>query len=115
MQFCVYGAPVANKYYHAKKRSDEFSLDYLYRLNVIGLRAKLKIKDGSPKIQKDHVEHYISTLDDPDLADHLAMLCLMDVKEMEEALRARKRQKMLRSKMLFGSSKFRQKAPVPPD
>lgn len=82
---------------------------------MIGLRAKLKVKDGSPKIQKDHVEHYISTLDDPDLADQLTMLRLKDVEELEEVLSARKLQKMLRVNMLFGSSKFRQKALVPPD
>ena len=90
-------------------------MDYLYRLNVIGVRAKIKIKDGPPKIQKEHVEHYIETLDDPELADQLTMLRLADVDELEDVLRARQRTKARRGKVLFGSSKFRQKAPVPPD
>ena len=114
MQFCGLGVPVARQYYHAKKRADESPLDYLYRLNVIGLRAKIKIKDGSPRIQKDHVEHYIETLDDPELADQLTMLRLADVEELEDVLRARQRTKARRGKVLFKTSKFRQKAPVPP-
>ena len=80
MQFYSLGVPVARQYYHAKKRSDESPLGYLYRLNVIALRAKLKIKNGSPKIQKKHVEHYIETVDDTELADQLTMLRLADVK-----------------------------------
>ena len=49
MQFCGLGVPVARQYYHAKKRSDESSLDYLYHINVIALRLKMKIKSVSPK------------------------------------------------------------------
>ena len=82
---------------------------------MLGLRAKLKIKDGMPKIQQEHVEHYIETLDDHELADQLTMLRLADAEELEEVLRARQRSKVRRGKALFGSSKFRQKAPVPPD
>ena len=115
MQFCGLGVAVALQYYHAKKRPDESPLDYLYRLNVIGLRAKIKIKDRPPKIQKEHVEHYIKTLDDPELADQLTLLRLADVDELEDVLRARQRTKARRGKVLFGSSKFRQKAPIPPD
>lgn len=54
-------------------------------------------------------------LDDPDSAHHLKMLGLIDVKELEKVLRALKRQKVQRGKMMFGSSKFRQKGPGPPD
>lgn len=116
MQFCGLGVPVARQYYHAKKRSEESPLDYLYRLNVVGLRSKLKIKDGPPEIQRKHVEHYIETLYDPELADQLTMLRLADVEELEEVLRARQRTKARRGKVLFGSSKFLQKIPTaPPD
>ena len=62
----------------------------------------MKIKDGPPKIQKDHVDHYITTLDDPDLADLLTALRLADVEELEEVLRARQRTRARRGKMLFG-------------
>ncbi|CAH0481087.1 unnamed protein product [Peronospora belbahrii] len=115
MQFCGLGVQVARQYYHAKKRSDESPLGYLYRLNVIGLRAKIKIKDGPPKIQKEYAEHYIETLDDPDLADQLTVLRLADVEELEDVLRARQWTKARRGKMLFGSGKFRQKALITPD
>ncbi|CAI5721616.1 unnamed protein product [Peronospora farinosa] len=106
---------LGRSYYHAKKRSKETPLDYLYRLNVLGLRAKIKIKDGSPKIQKDHVDHYILTVDDLKLAYKLTMLRLADVEELEEVLTACQRTKARRGKMLFGSNKFRQKAPALPE
>ncbi|OWY98377.1 hypothetical protein PHMEG_00030875 [Phytophthora megakarya] len=44
----------------------------LYRLNVAGLRARLKIKDGSAKDRRGHVDHYIETLEDQALAERLA-------------------------------------------
>ena len=57
-----------------KKRPDEYPLDYLYRWNVIGLRAKLKIENGPPKIQKDMTCRALyENLDDPELADQLTM------------------------------------------
>ncbi|OWY98720.1 hypothetical protein PHMEG_00030446, partial [Phytophthora megakarya] len=57
IQYCGHGVSVASQYYHARRRSDESPLDYLYRLNVAGLRARLKIKDGSAKDRREHVDH----------------------------------------------------------
>ncbi|OWZ08881.1 LOW QUALITY PROTEIN: hypothetical protein PHMEG_00018503, partial [Phytophthora megakarya] len=71
--------------YHARKRSEETPFDYIYRLNVAALRAKLKIKDGNPKARREHVDHYIETLGDPDLADRLTLLRLADVDKLEES------------------------------
>ncbi|OWY95575.1 LOW QUALITY PROTEIN: hypothetical protein PHMEG_00034386, partial [Phytophthora megakarya] len=95
----------------ARKRSEETPLDYLYRLNVAALRAKLKIKDGNPNACREHVDHYIETLGDPELADRLTLLQLADVDELEEVLRARERAKSRQRRSAFGS-KFRQKAPA---
>ncbi|OWY90837.1 hypothetical protein PHMEG_00040853 [Phytophthora megakarya] len=92
-------------------RSEETPLDYLYRLNVATLRAKLKIKDGNPKAHREHVDHYIETLGDPELADRLTLLRLADVDELEEVLRARERAKSRQRRSAFGS-KFRQKVPA---
>ncbi|OWY95759.1 hypothetical protein PHMEG_00034157 [Phytophthora megakarya] len=47
IQYCGLGVSVARQYYLTRRRSDESPLDYLYQLNVAGLRARLKIKDGS--------------------------------------------------------------------
>ncbi|OWZ03982.1 LOW QUALITY PROTEIN: hypothetical protein PHMEG_00024198 [Phytophthora megakarya] len=44
---------LAWQYYHARKRSEETPLDYLYLLNVAALRAKLKIKDENPKALRE--------------------------------------------------------------
>ncbi|OWZ00612.1 hypothetical protein PHMEG_00028155, partial [Phytophthora megakarya] len=91
--------------------SEETPLDYLYRLNVAALRAKLKIKDGNPKARREHVDHYIETLGDPEFADRLTLLRLADVDELEEVLRARERAKSRQRRSAFGS-KFQQKAPA---
>ncbi|OWY98341.1 hypothetical protein PHMEG_00030916 [Phytophthora megakarya] len=109
-QYFGLGMSVAWQYYYARKRSEEAPLDYLYRLNVASLRAKLKIKDGNPKARREHVDHYIETLGDPELTDRLTLLRLADVDELEEVLRARERAKSRQHRSAFGS-KFRQKAP----
>ncbi|OWZ09712.1 hypothetical protein PHMEG_00017542 [Phytophthora megakarya] len=109
IQYCGLGVSVARQYYHTRRRSDESPLDYLYRLNVAGLRAKLKIKDGSAKERREHVDHYIETLEDQDLAERLTLLRLTDVDDLEEVLRARDCAKNRQKKAAFGSSKYRQK------
>ncbi|OWY96651.1 LOW QUALITY PROTEIN: hypothetical protein PHMEG_00033030 [Phytophthora megakarya] len=76
-------------------RSDESPLDYLYRLNVARLRGRLKIKDGNAKERREHVDHYIETLEDQDLAERLTLLRLADAESSKKAA--------------FGSSKYRQK------
>ncbi|GMF35587.1 unnamed protein product [Phytophthora fragariaefolia] len=58
-QYCGFGVSVACQYYHARKRSDESALEYLHRLNVAGLRARLKIKDVIPKEKREHVDHLL--------------------------------------------------------
>ena len=44
---------VGRLYYHARKRSNETPLEYLYRLNVAEIRAKIPVRDGSPATRKD--------------------------------------------------------------
>ncbi|ETM38602.1 hypothetical protein L914_15140, partial [Phytophthora nicotianae] len=108
VQFCGLGVSVARQYYHARKRTDETPLEYLYRLNVEGLRAKLRVKSGPSDVRREHVEHFIETLNDRDLADQLALLRISDA--LEEVLRARQRAKNRQGRAHFGSSKYRQKA-----
>ena len=79
---------VGRQYYHAKKRSEETSLKYRYSLNVAAIRVKIRIRYGSWDIRREHVEHFIGTLDDRDLANQLTLLRLEDADEMEEKLRA---------------------------
>ncbi|POM60970.1 hypothetical protein PHPALM_30090, partial [Phytophthora palmivora] len=113
IQYCGLGVSVARQYYHARRRPEESPLDYLYRLNVAGLRAKLKVKDGNAKDRRKHVDHYIETLEDQDLADRLTLLQLADADDLEEVIRARERAKSRQKKATFGSSKYRQKATNP--
>ncbi|POM69474.1 Hypothetical protein PHPALM_14234 [Phytophthora palmivora] len=56
IQYCGLGVSVARQYYHARHRPEESPLDYLYRLNVARLRAKLKIKDGNAKDRREHYQ-----------------------------------------------------------
>ncbi|POM57357.1 Hypothetical protein PHPALM_38138 [Phytophthora palmivora] len=107
IQYCGLGVSVARQYYHARRRPEESPLDYLYRLNVSGLRAKLKINDGNAKDRREHVDHYIETLEDQNLADRLTLLRLSDADDLEEVLRARERAKSRQKKAAFGSSKYR--------
>ncbi|GMF53004.1 unnamed protein product [Phytophthora fragariaefolia] len=74
IQYCGFGVSVARQYYHARKRSDESALEYLHRLNVAGLRARLNIRDGIHKEKREHVDHFIETLGDQELADRLTLL-----------------------------------------
>ncbi|KAE9009834.1 hypothetical protein PR003_g12311 [Phytophthora rubi] len=110
IQYCGFGVSVARQYYQARKRSDESALEYLHRLNVAGLRAHLKVKDGNTKERKEHVDHFIKTLGDPELADRLTLLQLSDADDLEEVLRALDRAKIRQKKSTAGSSRYRQKA-----
>ncbi|ETM41083.1 hypothetical protein L914_13119 [Phytophthora nicotianae] len=110
LQFCGLGVSVARQYDHARKRADETSLEYLHRLNVAGLRTKLRVKSGPADIRREHVEHFIETLDDRDLADQLALLRISDADALEKVLRAWQRAKSRQGRAHFGSSKYRQKA-----
>uniref|UniRef100_A0AAV1TL51 Uncharacterized protein n=1 Tax=Peronospora matthiolae TaxID=2874970 RepID=A0AAV1TL51_9STRA len=58
--------------------------------------AKIKIKDGMPKVQKEHVDHYFETLNDPGLVDQLTRLLLADVGGSGKVLKARQRTKARR-------------------
>ncbi|KAE8877899.1 hypothetical protein PF002_g26307 [Phytophthora fragariae] len=76
------------------------------------MRARLKIKDGDLKARLEHVEHFIETLGDPDLADQLTLLRLADADQLEDVLRARERAKS-RQKKSTVPSKYRPKPPAP--
>ncbi|GMF22422.1 unnamed protein product [Phytophthora fragariaefolia] len=110
--YCGRGVSVARQYYHARKRSDESPLEYLYRLNVAGLRAQLSIKDGSTEARREHVDHFIETLEDRDLANQLALLRIPDADTLEETLRSQERAKARQGKTVYGSIRPKPKAPA---
>ncbi|KAE9177643.1 hypothetical protein PF004_g25716 [Phytophthora fragariae] len=112
VQYCGRGVSVARQYYHARKRSDESPLEYLHRLNVAGLRARIQVKDGPSEVRREHVDHFIETLDDRDLADQLALLRIPDADTLEEVLRSRQRSKSRQSKTVYGPVKPHQKPPI---
>ena len=101
---------VGRHYYHTRKQSNETPLEYLYRLTVAAIRAKISIREGTPATRREHVEHFIETLDDRDLAKQLTLLRLDDADDMEETLRAYQRMELRQGKASMGSNKFRQRA-----
>ena len=59
VQYGGNGMSIGRQYYLAKKRPEETPQDYLYRLNEAEHRAKVRIRDGSPDIRREHVEHLL--------------------------------------------------------
>ncbi|KAE8961898.1 hypothetical protein PR002_g29762 [Phytophthora rubi] len=116
VQYCGKGVSMASRYYHAAQRPDETPLDYLYRLNVAGLRANIPYADGTTEEKRDHVEHFIRTLNTQEagLVSRLTLMEVTDSEALEKKLRARQCGLAHQKKTLFGSNKFRQKAPTPP-
>ena len=86
VQYRGYGMSFRRQYHHAKKRSDKIPLEYLYRLIVAAIRAKISILEGSPSVRREHVKHFIGTLDDRDLAKQLMVLRLEDADDMEKSV-----------------------------
>ena len=78
MQYCGRGVSVGRQYYHACKSADETPLEYLYRINVAGMRAKIHVRDGNAADRCEHVEHFIATLNDRDFANQLTLHRLED-------------------------------------
>uniref|UniRef100_A0AAV1TG54 Uncharacterized protein n=1 Tax=Peronospora matthiolae TaxID=2874970 RepID=A0AAV1TG54_9STRA len=60
--------------------------------------------------RREHVEHFIATLDDRELAKQLILLRLANVNELDETLRASQRIKSRQLRTSTGSNKFRQRA-----
>ena len=114
VEYAGHGVSLGRQYYHAKKRPDETPLEYLRRLNVMGMQAKIPVKSGSPAARKEHVDHFIDTLDDHDLAGQLLLLRVEDVDAMELTLREYQRGRSRHGKAMMGSSKYRQKVTTPP-
>ncbi|KAE8971970.1 hypothetical protein PR001_g26737 [Phytophthora rubi] len=82
-----------------------------FQVQYCGLRARIQVKDGPSEVRREHVDHFIETLDDRDLADQLALLRIPDADTLEEVLRSRQRSKSRQNKTVYGSVKPRQKPP----
>uniref|UniRef100_A0AAV1UJF5 Uncharacterized protein n=1 Tax=Peronospora matthiolae TaxID=2874970 RepID=A0AAV1UJF5_9STRA len=65
--------------------------------------------------RREHVEHYIATLDDRDLAKQMTLLRLAYVNVLDETLRACKSIESRQSETSTGSNKFYQRANASPN
>uniref|UniRef100_A0AAV1VBW5 CCHC-type domain-containing protein n=1 Tax=Peronospora matthiolae TaxID=2874970 RepID=A0AAV1VBW5_9STRA len=109
VEYAGHGMSASRQYYHAKKRSEEDPLQCLYRLNVMGMQAKIPVMTGLPAARKEHVNHFIDTLDDPDLSNQLLLLNVEDAEAMQKTLHGYQQGRSRQGKVMMGSSKFRQK------
>ncbi|OWY99755.1 Eukaryotic/viral aspartic protease [Phytophthora megakarya] len=91
VQYCGKGVSRVSRYYHASKHVDETPLEYLYRLNVAGMRAKIHYSDGTPEEKREHVELFINTLgaQEQELASRLTLMEVPGTATLEKKLRAR--------------------------
>ena len=113
IQYGGQGVSMARQYYLARKRSDENPQEYLHRLNVAAKHAKIAIRDermATSNTRREHVEHFIATLDDRDLAKQLTLLRLADVNDLEDTLRAYQRMESRQLKTSMGSNRFHPRA-----
>ena len=55
------------------------------------IRSEVELREERHATRRKHVEHFISTLDDRDLAKQLTILQLSDAEDREETLRAYQR------------------------
>ena len=61
-------------------------MQYLHCLNVMGMQAKVPVMGGSPAARKEHVNHFIGTLDVPYLPNQLLLLNVENADAMQKAL-----------------------------
>ncbi|OWY91153.1 Eukaryotic/viral aspartic protease, partial [Phytophthora megakarya] len=113
VQYCGKSVSMASRYYHASKHVDETPLKYLYRLNVAGMRAKIRYT--TPEEKREHVELFINTLgaQEQELASRLTLMEVPDTVTLEKKLRARQRGLAHQKKTLFVLKRFHQKASTP--
>uniref|UniRef100_A0AAV1U935 Uncharacterized protein n=1 Tax=Peronospora matthiolae TaxID=2874970 RepID=A0AAV1U935_9STRA len=77
------------------------------------MHAKIAIRDervATSDTRREHVKHFIATLDDRDLAKQLTLLRLADIEELDETLRACQRMESRQLKTSTGSNKVYQRA-----
>ena len=78
------------------------------------MQAQIPVKTGSPASLKEHVDHFIDTLDDENLAGQLLLLRVGDADSMEATVREYQRGRSRHGKVMMGASKYRQKAATSP-
>ncbi|GMG17312.1 unnamed protein product [Phytophthora fragariaefolia] len=109
---------MASKNFQTTRRPDETPLEYLYRLNVGAIRAKIRYEDGTKEEKREHVELFINTLgsQEVELASRLTLMKVPDVETLEKKLRTLQRALTQQKKAHFMLSGFRQKTatPAPP-
>ncbi|GMF46594.1 unnamed protein product [Phytophthora fragariaefolia] len=77
-----------------------------------GLAKSFQIQYCGRGARREHVDHFIETLDDRDLASQLALLRIPDADTLEETLRSQKRAKARQDKTVYGSIRPKPKAPA---
>ncbi|OWZ11443.1 Eukaryotic/viral aspartic protease [Phytophthora megakarya] len=100
------------KEFNGKDASEEKARAWFNRLKPA---AKICYSDGTSEEKREHVEQFIGTLgaQEQELTSRLTLMEVPDTATLEKKLRARRRGLARQKKTLFGSNRFRQKAPTP--
>uniref|UniRef100_A0AAV1VED8 Uncharacterized protein n=1 Tax=Peronospora matthiolae TaxID=2874970 RepID=A0AAV1VED8_9STRA len=77
------------------------------------MRAKIHVKDKNVTDHREHVAHYIETLDDHDLAKQLTLLRLDDVDTLELTLHTYERMQKRKGNLSIRSGKFHSRSASP--
>ncbi|KAJ0391256.1 hypothetical protein ATCC90586_012104 [Pythium insidiosum] len=84
-EYCGATVTPQQRYFEMRRRANEESIDYLYRLNVQAREAGLAY--DRPENARPHVRQFISSCEDPELARQLAGLRLSNEEELRDVLK----------------------------
>ncbi|KAJ0391433.1 hypothetical protein ATCC90586_011285 [Pythium insidiosum] len=91
LEYCGLAITAQQKYYELRRKSSEEPLDYLYRMNVQAMEAKIDY--AQVDTGRFHVQHFINTCEDPDLARQLGGLRLTSEADLRDVLKEYLRQR----------------------
>ncbi|KAG4039692.1 hypothetical protein PC123_g24763 [Phytophthora cactorum] len=74
-----------SRYYSAKRERSEHLCDYLNRLNGYARNARLQLEKGG-RDAKEHVQQFLVTCDDDNMAESLYHTRMNDIHELEEII-----------------------------
>ena len=109
VQYGRYGMSSRRRYYHLRRQSKRPRYNICTSQMWQG-RAKVAFRDRSPACQREHVEHFINTLDDRELEKQLTLLRLHDANTMENFLHAYQRMSFRQKRVPAESKKFRSRS-----
>jgi hypothetical protein len=89
-EYCGAMVTPHQRYYEMRRKKNEETIDYLYRLNVAANEARIFYQEAAGGLH--HVQHFINTCEDPELARQLGALRLTTESDLRDVLKELLRQ-----------------------